>query len=60
MPPLGGEAISNFKSSNTLRNAVLAYPFSRDKRFKKPKLNYNVDIVENSKSTDNLHQVHVS
>jgi hypothetical protein len=33
---MGGIEISNFKSSNTLRNSVLAYPFAKDKRFRYP------------------------
>jgi|LauGreDrversion4_2_1035121.scaffolds.fasta_scaffold78300_1 hypothetical protein len=33
---MGGIEISNFKSSNTLRNSVLAYPFGKDKRFRYP------------------------
>ena len=29
--------MSNFKSSNTLRNSTIAYPFQREKRFMAPR-----------------------
>ena len=42
---LGGQEISNFKSSNTLRNTVLAHPFPRAKRFKVRKPYYNDTLI---------------
>ena len=37
--------MSNFKSSNTLRNTILAYPFPRAKRFKVRRPYYNDEMV---------------
>ncbi len=36
--------MSNFKSSNTLRNTILAYPFPRSKRFKVRRPYYNDEM----------------
>ena len=36
--------MSNFKSSNTLRNSILAYPFPRSKRFKIRRPYYNDEL----------------
>jgi len=37
--------MSNFKSSNTLRNTILAYPFPRAKRFKVRRPYYNDEMI---------------
>jgi len=49
---VGKTEISNFKSSNTLRNSVYAYPFPRDKRFRNPKPNYIDSFEADSLLTD--------
>ena len=37
--------MSNFKSSNTLRNTILAYPFPRARRFKVRRPYYNDELI---------------